>query len=93
MLKLPPGYYICHIYLIKNQIWHQALGSSHYSLNNFAKSATFAKLLLLSVAQLADQLTLNQRVLGSNPSGETREKKSLPERVGTFVVFECEPVH
>ncbi len=31
----------------------------------------------LSVAQLAEQLTLNQRVQGSNPCGET-DKKPVP---------------
>lgn len=31
----------------------------------------FARLLKLSVAQLAEQMTLNHRVEGSSPSGET----------------------
>jgi hypothetical protein len=38
---------------------------------------------ILSVAQLVEQLTLNQWVPGSNPGGETK-KKSIDESVWTF---------
>jgi hypothetical protein len=36
----------------------------------------------LSVAQLVEQLTLNQRVEGSSPSGETKWFQSLPQVSG-----------
>ena len=39
----------------------------------------------LSVAQLVEQLTLNQWVRGSSPRGETK-KKSIHESVWTFFI-------
>ncbi len=40
----------------------------------------------LSVAQLVEQLTLNQWVVGSNPTGETSKIKHLHDiSVGVFV--------
>ncbi len=53
--------------------------SLKYLITENEKSITFARL-NLSVAQLVEQLTLNQWVTGSNPVGETKKNhlKEIP---------------
>lgn len=59
------------------------------------KNVTFAPS-NLSVAQLVEQLTLNQWVTGSNPVGETEKTKHLRShlcRCFVFLLFKAAAVH
>jgi hypothetical protein len=48
-----------------------------HTVNVTPVCAIFARSLQASVAQLAEQLTLNQRVVGSSPSGRTTARPEV----------------
>src|SRR5690606_11368256 len=61
-------------------------------LTNGRRATIFSALLVASVAQLAEQLTLNQLVHGSSPCRGTTFflKKTLPPEIETIACFTCQ---